>query len=361
MKLLLFLLLSISSCLMYFIKARAKYYIGNSKSADESCYWRKKFGIYRLLVGSIYPIGLLIYLLNTPVSESKGFVIGLTSAWTAICLTALPIYAIRPDQIKKKHFILYLRGFSQDNYSQTMKELNKDVKGSCFSEGHFIHLLKQYMPVYAVGMTKEFEAPHGALRVYLNDVDWEEEVEILMDKATLIVILVNDSESCIWELRRARKYKDKIVYICDNQDKVISVRGLSSKSYESILPIGLHSGRICYYDDSKRNNESISYDNSDRGYASVIHAIMRNKFNLHRWIISNRKDKQLTYIFSIISIPIIFGVMMYVELNSSLKEDRTLFITLMIIAITGILLIPRIIYDILYARSRNIKLSNIEM
>lgn len=346
---------------MFLIKARAQYHISHSSCADESCYWRRKFRTYMLFVICIYPIGLLIYMLNVPVSESKGFVIGLTSAWTALCFASRPVYAIRPDQIRKKHFILYLRGFSQDNYSQTIKELNKEVAGNGFSEGHFIHLLKQYMPVYAVGMTREFEAPHGALRVYLDDSVWEDEVEKLMDKARLIVILVNDSESCIWELRHARKYKDKIVYICDNQDKVLKVREFSSKSYESIIPIGLQAGRICFYDNNDHKSVSLTYDNSNKGYSSVIHTIMKNKFNLHRIVISNKTfQKWCTYLAIFLFTPFMLGVSFYVDTHTPLKDDIALFMTMAIITLVCFCILPLLLYDISYASKRNLKISKME-
>ena len=69
------------------------------------------------------------------------------------------------------------------------------------------------MPAYAVGMTKELNSPIGAERIYLNDAEWESEVMDLMTKASLIVILLNDSQSCIWEICKSNQFKNKVVFI----------------------------------------------------------------------------------------------------------------------------------------------------
>jgi hypothetical protein len=73
-------------------------------------------------------------------------------------------------------------------------------------------------------MTKEIESPRGALRVYLSDSNWKEDVYDLMHNAQKIYILVNDRNSCIWEIEQSIEMIDKTVYIVDDLQKYDNVR-----------------------------------------------------------------------------------------------------------------------------------------
>ena len=112
--------------------------------------------------------------------------------------------------------ILYLRGFANDVYST---KYYMDIKplGVGFSEFHFVKAV--YLPVIAVGMTKEIESPIGACRIYLNDSDWKEGVLYMMKRAARIVVLMDYRESCIWEIDQCANYLNKTIFIVDNVEK----------------------------------------------------------------------------------------------------------------------------------------------
>ena len=93
--------------------------------------------------------------------------------------------------------------------------------------------LQKSINVVAVGMTKEISSPEGgAQRVYLNDDTWQKDVKLMMEKAYKIVILVNDRDSCIWEIEQSAEMQDKTVYIVDDLMKFNNVRNiLNSPNY----------------------------------------------------------------------------------------------------------------------------------
>lgn len=203
-----------------YIKKNILRHIEESNSADEACSYRKKFFIQRLIIAIVFGGIALLVILSEPNAETNSIMVGLLIAWTSYQNRhSLPVSGKRPNDIAKSKFVLYLRGFAQDNYSLGQIDLSKRRKNlNNFSEAHFINILKQYMPVYAVGMTKELNAPIGAERIYLNDTEWEQEVLSLMNKASLIVILLNDSLSCIWEIRESNQFKNKVVFISHNRE-----------------------------------------------------------------------------------------------------------------------------------------------
>lgn len=117
-------------------------------------------------------------------------------------------------------YVLYLRGFSVDDYApKSVLEMRK--KGVCFSEYKFVEAVAKSLSlsICAVGMTKEVDAPHGAIRVYVDDATWKSDVYELMEKATHIFILVNDRKSCIWEIKQTNGMLDKTTLIVDDPIK----------------------------------------------------------------------------------------------------------------------------------------------
>ena len=296
------------------VSAKARSVVRNSLSADESCYYRKIFAITRFCMVFIASVILLFILAN--LDSVSGLDVGLMSAWGAICLSInFPVYAIRPSHLHNECFVLYLMGFSRDNYGESIETLQKSSASKSFSEGRSIHLLKQYIPVYAVGMTKELEAPHGASRIYLEDAEWEQEVEALMKKATMIIVLLNDSNSCIWEIQHAHRYKNKTVYICDSQEKLINVRHKLNASREGVaIPLGMKVNTITFTD-SKGSSRTIPIDHTDKDYSQFIHRIMSNRFGLNRHIFSNREVKKFSTIFGIVLTPVIIVYFMLLDLN----------------------------------------------
>lgn len=122
----------------------------------------------------------------------------------------------------KSKYSLFLRGFTNDDYSKIDELENpKAEKYEHFSEYWFFKLLsKKYkLPIVSVGMTKELDSPLGTRRIYLDDNEWRAGVRILMENADKVIILVNDRESCIWEITQTKDFLNKTIFIADNEEK----------------------------------------------------------------------------------------------------------------------------------------------
>lgn len=126
--------------------------------------------------------------------------------------------------LMNKPFALYLRGFNDDSYDNKFKEKK-------FNELFFSEVVRENlrMNMYAVGMTKELDSPVGAERVYVDDECWKKEVSILMKKASRIYILVNNRESCVWEMQQVAPYIEKTVFIVNDKKHYKDVK-------ESLFP-----------------------------------------------------------------------------------------------------------------------------
>lgn len=159
-----------------------------------------------------------------------------------------------------KSFCLYLRGFSTDNYA-CYREINQPFKNK-LCELALRKVLKSYtnLDMVAVGMTKEIDSPLGAIRIYLDDNIWKEDVKFMIHNAKYIYILVDDSDSCIWEILEARQYLKKTCFIIDDLIKYTNVR---QKCHTIEFP------EICFTD----NQIAFIFFNND---SPVVHIIDNN-------------------------------------------------------------------------------------
>jgi hypothetical protein len=188
-----------------------------------------------LLLYSIFEIGISIALFNLEDPDTVGNLIrdigftavimfmylyttkGATKAVGCISTTSKQSFLDN-----HKEYVLFLRGFEDDDYKH--EPYVSESLHSTFSEYEFASLISQEHTICAVGMTKEIESPKGALRVYLSDSNWKEDVYDLMHNAQKIYILVNDRNSCIWEIEQSIEMIDKTVYIVDDLQKYDNVR-----------------------------------------------------------------------------------------------------------------------------------------
>lgn len=123
----------------------------------------------------------------------------------------------------KNGFILFLRGFEYDDYTDEYYLKRKNSFAN-FSEYHFVEAMNRYKCTYAVGMTKELEQPSGAKRVYLDDSTWHEGVVELMAKSKSIIILMNDKDSCIWEIEQSSNILDKTYFLVESPLKYENIK-----------------------------------------------------------------------------------------------------------------------------------------
>lgn len=125
---------------------------------------------------------------------------------------------------ENERFILFLRGFESDAYHVG------DIGKWDFSEEKLSKVVEKGLgiPMCAIGMTKEADSPLGGTRVYVDDENWEETVVDLMRKAEKIIILVNDRDSCLWEIQQAHDLMDKCSFIINDLVKYQKARTVLS-------------------------------------------------------------------------------------------------------------------------------------
>lgn len=130
----------------------------------------------------------------------------------------------KDDVLKAKNpFILYLRGFQNDDYSC---QFNLEIRGKIvsFSEYNLIKEISERISVFAIGMTKETYSPIGADRVYLDDSTWKSDIQELMIAAEKILVLVDDKENCLWEIKQTQKLKEKTIFIVNDYYKYLMAK-----------------------------------------------------------------------------------------------------------------------------------------
>ena len=117
-----------------------------------------------------------------------------------------------------QRFILFLRGFDSDVYDT--RELGKYD----FSEDLLCRVAEEAfdIPMCAVGMTREADSPEGAVRIYVEDKTWKEDVYRLMTLAEKIIIRVNDRSSCLWEICTAAEFDGKCIFVIDDLEKYVN-------------------------------------------------------------------------------------------------------------------------------------------
>ena len=176
------------------------------------------------------------------------------------------------DEFLSNHdkYALYLRGFEHDKYDNDLKISDNEFCG--FREFEFTSVLQQEIPACAVGMTKEVNSPLGAVRIYLEDKDWKDGVKELMQKAHNIFILVDDRDSCIWEIEQSVTLLEKTTFIIDDINKYNRVRSrLANKiNFPELTSLSLNNEIIVL----KFNNfvfEVTHYNNSILGYSQLLH------------------------------------------------------------------------------------------
>ena len=133
---------------------------------------------------------------------------------------------------RPRKFALYLRAFHNDRYSSCdsdrhlfgMNMDKDDFEHDSFSEKVFTDEMENFINTYAVGMSREVVRPDGARRIYLDDDTWQEDVVELMERATLVFVLMENRESCIWELQQSMYRLEKTYYIVDNVEMYLAMK-----------------------------------------------------------------------------------------------------------------------------------------
>ncbi len=286
--------------------------IMNAETAEEAMEMREQYRAHKKSVPySALVISLLIFVISLVIASMNNNV---EIVWSAIPLAVAPIVFTFISNIFKNQesvqaisvytkeeflsshndFILYLRPFDSDKYDNFSSyqfadpevEQNEDgetipVKTRTFpsfSEKLLVDELEmvQGAPVCAIGMTKEAEHPDGAIRIYVSDKTWQQDVSEMMEKAKTIIILVADKESCIWEIEQTSKYLNKTIFIIEDQDIFNCVREKTGQKMElpAITDNDDKSQRYVLYHDDGRFTFS-KYDHTPEGYRQLSLSLLK--------------------------------------------------------------------------------------
>lgn len=282
--------------LNWLIRKIMLHYIGKTDKASKSVRLRNIYRLIRIIVLVFFTILMcfeLYYIFANVLPLLSGYIavrqlvliiclIGTTYATMALPISGLTI----SDFLKKnKEYALFLRGFSHDSYDpqnvldkvdklNAAKDLRKPSKKNVmmlpFSERDFCKALKKHIPVYSIGMTKELESPEGSKRIYLDDETWKQDVLMLINKAKYIFVLVNPSDSCIWEIRQCDSFaKNKTMYIIDDEDNF----SLLTKKMQDDIPNVLKFTSVSKYNmiyTLKDYRRVRTYQNDYNGFQNVL-------------------------------------------------------------------------------------------
>ena len=173
-------------------------------------------------------------------------------------------------------FVLYLRGFEKDNYSDKFRLSFTKPKG--FSEYNFTKIVSKKYLCAAIGMTIELDAPLGAKRIYVDDNTWKNNVMDLIDKAKIVFILVNNRPSCLWEIESSAGYLDKTVFIVDNPVKYVLVQEeVKEIIHFPVIPSLSMSNRFFYLKNRNGIFEYHEYNNTRKGYQKLFEESLQNE------------------------------------------------------------------------------------
>ena len=227
----------IFSLIQYLFKKYYGYRIKKADSVDESVSIRKRvLRVMYYINTSLVITAFILILIKEFVLENGNDKVNVYVFWSkyffiVICAICVYLYSkellnfsiFKKEEFLAAHpsFVLYLRAFGTDDYNA---KTNESLSWSTFSEDEFVRSLRGMFPVCAIGMTKEIVAPCGAMRVYVSDATWQTDVRELMERAELIVILIDDRPSCLWEIEQCSDLLDKTALIVVDKEKYNSAR-----------------------------------------------------------------------------------------------------------------------------------------
>ena len=292
----------------YLLNTHFKRVILHSNEVDISITARMKYFYLRFTLACIYGIIMLYMLFTESLNINYYIMVAVSICISEIQNRSLPVHFKYPCEVKEP-FILYLRGFSEDDYVMSWRDLQKRNRYDEFSEGAFFFIARQYMHCYSVGMTKELSSPIGTERVYLTDDNWKDGVIDLMTRASLIFINIHDSDSCMWEIIQSKLFANKTVILCDNFDRLVGMRAKLNRIGYYGLPFFTKKRTYALYNDIEKNYQIFDYDNNDKSYKRIINLILKQKCELKRYFtVTNRFLYVFSIVFGILCTPLLIAL-----------------------------------------------------
>ena len=209
--------------IMWLLDLPFKRKIKNSKSLEESLRARRRLRRFRrfwsVVLIVFFTVFIFILFIDLGKRPNVGMIIAfaITEGWARLRGN---VQANSRDEYLAQHeekgYILYLRAFESDYYS-------KDPKSFSF-ESKLAKAVQFHKDFCAIGMTKELDAPYGATHVYVSDESGKEDVKMLMEKAEVVFIIMNERQSCIWEISQSTDMLSKTCFIIDNESRYEKIR-----------------------------------------------------------------------------------------------------------------------------------------
>lgn len=322
--------------------------IDTADSKEMSVSIRKKYSYIRFCIGilTVTCIFIFLCLFVGPLYVFMFLIVSIK--WINIAMRKiLPVYSKQLKDISQKEkFVLYLRGFYSDNYTG-MSTLVEESHFDSFSEFHFIKILNKFFPVYTVGMTKELSSPYGAERIYLDDNVWEEDVSELVNRAEMVVVLVNDSDSCITEIEQCYNL-NKTILVVDDDEKFTKVNGyFNSKKHLYPFPTSIKSQTLLYDYNPQKSYSILAYENKEKSYRKIIKQLMKERYGISRLVLPHTlTDPTTVYFFILLSLAIPLAIK---------PQSTNIEIIMYFILITIIFVIVSIIYSLPMSKWRKLK------
>lgn len=170
-----------------------------------------------------------------------------------------PTYTNSFIKTLKTNFGLYLRCFQSDS--------NDVINGV---EKKLCSLVKEYLPIYAIGNPFEVLPSTGATRIYATDKEWEESVRTMMKNSSLVIIKPSRTPGCLKELTfcNTLRAKEKTIFIITcPEDLTIIKEKLGFENSDVINQIVCDSTYLAKY---KANNLEMIQITDDESNADVL-------------------------------------------------------------------------------------------
>lgn len=310
---------------------------------------RKKYSYIRSFIGILIVIFMFFSILYFEDSIYTIMILCLTlKLIDHVTSMIFPISVKLPKDISQEEkFVLYLRGFSSDSYTGRRSLILNNSDFDSFSEFHFVNILNKYIPVYTCGKPKELTNPYGATRIYFDHNDWEEDVSKLVNRAEMVIVLVNNSESCIKEIEQCYNL-NKTVLVVDDEKKLTKIdEYFDSKKHPYPFPTSIKSHTLLYNYNPHDSYSTLAYENSEKSYRKIIKQLMEERYGVSRLILPHMVTDPTT-VFCII--------LMSLTLLIQIKPQSTnIEILMYFLLITIIFVIVIIIYSLPMSKWRKIK------
>lgn len=207
-----------------------------------------------------------------------------------------PSKSLLKEDVKDSRFALFLRGFEKDKFVYDYKH-KAQRQFESFSEFHFMNHVNKYMNAYAVGITKELEPAIGSNRIYLPNETSKDDVIELMEKAAVIIILINDKPNCIWEIEQSTKYPLKTIYIVDDYNKYTVVLNEFQKMNCSGIPKLPFNFSCFIYLGYPEEIVVNPLQNKEEDYERAVNYIFKELFGFRNGIVFRIKNRNRTINF----------------------------------------------------------------